>query len=47
MVAANTDAIARFSQGINARGLSADVASTTNSDKGIEAQVKISAGAAP
>ena len=47
IVAANTDAIARFSQGINARGLSADVASTTNSDKGIEAQVKISAGAAP
>ena len=42
IVAANTDAIARFAQGINARGLSADVASTTNSDKGIEAQVKIS-----
>ena len=47
IVAANTDAIARFAQGINARGLSADVASTTNSEKGIEAQVKIAAGGAP
>ncbi len=45
VVAANTDAIARFAQGINARGLSADVASTTNSEKGVEAQVKITAGA--
>ena len=29
IVAANTDAIARFTQGITTRGLSADVASTT------------------
>jgi general secretion pathway protein L len=47
VVAANTDAIARFTQGITSRGLSADVASTTNSEKGIEARVKVAAGAAP
>ena len=45
-MAANTDAIARFTQGVTARGMSADVASTTNSEKGVEAQVKISAGGA-
>jgi general secretion pathway protein L len=45
MVAANTDAIARFAQGVNARGLTADVASTTNSEKGVEARVRIAAGA--
>jgi general secretion pathway protein L len=44
MVAANTDAIARFAQGVNARGLTADVASTSNSEKGVEAQVRIAAG---
>jgi general secretion pathway protein L len=44
VVAANTDAIARFAQGVNARGLSADVASTTNSEKGVEAQIQIAAG---
>jgi general secretion pathway protein L len=44
MVAPNTDSIARFTQGIAARGLSADVASTTNSEKGIEAKVRIAAG---
>ncbi len=47
VVAANTDAIARFAQGITARGLSADVASTTNSENGIEARVKVAAGGAP
>ncbi len=46
IVAANTDAIARFTQGVTARGMSADVASTTNSEKGVEAQVKISAAGA-
>jgi general secretion pathway protein L len=45
VVAANTDAIARFAQGVNARGLTADVASTTNSEKGVEARVRIAAGA--
>ena len=45
LVAPNTDSIARFAQGINQRGLSADVASTTNSEKGVEAQVRIAAGA--
>jgi general secretion pathway protein L len=44
VIAANTDAIARFAQGVNARGLSADVASTTNSEKGVEAQIQIAAG---
>jgi general secretion pathway protein L len=47
VVAANTDAIARFAQGITARGLSADVASTTSSENGIEARVKVAAGGAP
>ncbi len=46
IVAANTDSIARFTQAVNARGMSADVASTTNSEKGVEAQVKISADGA-
>ncbi len=45
LVAPTTDSIARFAQGINQRGLSADVASTTNSEKGVEAQVRIAAGA--
>jgi general secretion pathway protein L len=45
LVAPTTDSIARFAQGINSRGLSADVASTTNSEKGVEAQVRIAAGA--
>jgi type II secretory pathway component PulL len=44
LVAPTTDSIARFAQGINQRGLSADVASTTNSEKGVEAQVRIAAG---
>ena len=45
-MAPNTDAIARFAQGVNARGLRADVASTTSSDKGIEARVLVGAGGA-
>jgi general secretion pathway protein L len=47
VVAPNTDSIARFAQGINSRGLSADVASTTNSEDGVEAQVRIASGARP
>ena len=45
LVAANTDAIARFTQGISERGLTADVASTSNSEKGIVAKVHVAAGA--
>ena len=43
MIAPNTDSIARFTQGIAARGLMADVASTTNNEKGVQAQVRIAA----
>ncbi len=46
LVAANQEAIARFAQAVNQRGLTADVASTTPGDKGIEAQVRIGAGGA-
>lgn len=46
IVAPDTDAIARFAQGVNARGLKADVASTTSSEKGIEARVLVAAGGA-
>jgi general secretion pathway protein L len=45
--APNTDAIARFAQGINERDLAADVTSTTSSEQGIQARVRIAAGAAP
>lgn len=44
LVAPDTDSIARFAQGINERGLAADVTSTTNSEQGIQAQVRIGAG---
>ena len=44
LVAPNTDAIARFTQGIGQRGLTADVASTSNNEKGIVAKVHIAAG---
>jgi general secretion pathway protein L len=44
IVAADTDSIARFAQGINARGLNADVASTSNSEEGVQAQLRIAAG---
>jgi len=47
MVAPNTDAIARFAQGINARGLTADVASTSPGDQGVQAQVRIATAATP
>lgn len=42
--APNTDVVARFVQGVNERGLSADVASTTNGESGIEAKLVIVAG---
>ena len=47
MIAPNSDSIARFAQGINARGLTANVASTTNNEKGMQAQVLITAGPPP
>jgi len=46
LLAPNTDSIARFAQGINERGLAADVTSTTNDEKGIQAKVRIATGAA-
>jgi general secretion pathway protein L len=45
LLAPSTDSISRFAQGINERGLAADVTSTTNNDKGIQAKVRIAAGA--
>jgi len=45
VVAPNTDSIARFAQAVNERGLAADVASTTNSENGVEAQIRIAAEA--
>ena len=44
MQAPNTDALTRFAQALNARGLTADVASTTPSEKGVQAQVRIAVG---
>ncbi len=46
VVAPNTDAIARFAQALNARGLTADVASTTPGEDGVQAQLRIAAGPA-
>jgi general secretion pathway protein L len=46
LVAPDTNAIARFAQGVAERGLAADVASTSQSEQGIKAQVRIGAGAA-
>lgn len=44
MLAPDTDALTRFAQALNARGLSADVTSTTRGDKGVHAQIRIAAG---
>ncbi len=44
MVAADTDALARFAQALTARGLNADVESTTSSEKGISAQINVTTG---
>ncbi len=41
MVAPNTDALARFAQALTARGLTADVASTTPAEKGVAARINI------
>ena len=46
LVAPDTDSIARFAQGIAERGLAADVASTSQAEEGIRAQVRIGAEAA-
>ena len=43
LVAPNTDSIARFAQGLNERGLAADVTSTTSDEQGIQAKVRIAA----
>jgi general secretion pathway protein L len=42
--APNTDAIARFAQGIAGTGLTADVASTTNGENGVEAKLVVGTG---
>ncbi len=44
VTAPNTDVVARLVQGINERGLSADVASTTNGENGVEAKLVVAAG---
>ncbi len=44
LLAPNTAAIARFAQALNARGLTADVASTTPGEAGVQAQIRIAAG---
>ena len=46
MSAPDTDAIARFAQALSARGLAADVASTTPGDKGVAARINIATGPA-
>jgi general secretion pathway protein L len=47
LLAPDTDSIARFAQGISERGLAADVTSTTNDERGIQAKVRVAAGSAP
>lgn len=44
MVAADTDTLARFAQALTARGLNAEVESTTSNEKGISAQINVTAG---
>jgi len=46
LLAPDTDALTRFAQALNARGLNADVASTTRGENGVQAQVRIAAGPA-
>jgi general secretion pathway protein L len=46
MIAPNTDAIARFAQALSARGLAADVASTTPGENGVAARINIATGPA-
>ena len=46
MIAADTDALARFAQALTARGLTADVESTTPGEKGVSAQINVTKGPA-
>lgn len=46
MIAADTDTLARFAQALTARGLTADVESTTPGEKGVLAQINVTTGPA-
>lgn len=46
MIAADTDTLARFAQALIARGLTADVESTTPGEKGVSAQINVTTGPA-
>ena len=46
MIAADTDALARFAQALTARGLTANVESTTPGEKGVSAQINVTTGPA-
>jgi general secretion pathway protein L len=46
MIAADTPALARFAQALTARGLTADVESTTPGEKGVSAQINVTTGPA-
>ena len=46
MIAADTDVLARFAQALTARGLTADVESTTPGEKGVSAQINVTTGPA-
>ncbi|MBF8293246.1 MAG: Type secretion system protein [Steroidobacteraceae bacterium] len=46
MIAADTEVFARFAQALTARGLTADVESTTPGDKGVSAQINVTTGPA-
>ena len=43
LVAADTEVLARFAQALTAQGLSADVESTTPDEKGVIAEISITA----
>jgi general secretion pathway protein L len=45
IIAPDTDALTRFAQALGARGLAADVASTTRGEQGVQARIRIAAGA--
>jgi general secretion pathway protein L len=46
MIAADTNALARFAQALTARGLTADVESTTPGEKGVSARINVTMGPA-
>ena len=46
MIAADTDALARFAQALTARGLTANVESTAPGEKGVSAQINVTTGPA-